>query len=336
MTKPVSIIVPCLNENSTISGLLESVYQQQAKQSQIELIIVDGGSTDGTLETVSAFSKSHPELELRIVPNPDRIIPAALNRGIEAATGDLIIRLDAHSAPAVDYVKKCIDTLERTGAANVGGQWRIEPGSESWQAQSIAAAASHPLGAGDARYRISGEEGPVDTVPFGAFRREWLDRVGPFNENLLTNEDYEFNLRLRRAGGVVWFNPAIEATYYSRSTFLELARQYGRYGYWKAQMLKQHPDSLRWRQALPPLFVLVLFALLLTSWLSPAAAALLALQLGSYGTILLLVGMVQALRRRKPALVFGFPLAVTIMHLAWGGSLLYGLIRSPKREPDGT
>ncbi|MGA9531474.1 MAG: glycosyltransferase family 2 protein [Anaerolineales bacterium] len=327
-----SVVIPSLDEVTTIGDLLAALQQQTVDPSTFEVLIVDGGSTDGTIERVALFSQARPEMDIRVVDNPDRIIPAALNRGIEAAKGDVIIRLDAHSAPSPDYIERCLEALERTGAANAGGVWQIEPGGEGWQARSIAAAAAHPLGAGDARYRISGEAGPIDTVPFGAFRAEWLQKVGPFNESLLTNEDYEYNVRLRQAGGTVYFDPVIRSTYYARASLAALAHQYARYGYWKVRMLRLYPGSLRWRQVLPPLFVLATLVLSIAGLAWPLAWGLLAVQWGGYASILFLFGLSAAFRRRDAALLLGFPLAVTLIHMCWGGAFLWGLISGAGRR----
>ena len=181
MANKISIIVPCFNEAMWITGLLDALFKQDVSLDQMEVIIADGQSTDDTVAKIEAFAGSNPELDIHMVENPERAIPAALNKAVQSSTGDIVIRLDAHSAPHSDYIRRCLAVLETTGSANVGGIWEIEPGGNSWIARSIAIAASHPLGAGDARYRISGDAGPVDTVPFGAFRREWLDRIGPFN-----------------------------------------------------------------------------------------------------------------------------------------------------------
>jgi succinoglycan biosynthesis protein ExoA len=321
----VSIIVPCYNERSTIRLLLEAIQRQTYPLNDLEIIIADGMSTDGTRGAIKEFSSANPKLDVRVVDNPDRIIPAALNHAIRAARGEVIIRLDAHSIPYPDYVAGCLAALESTGAANVGGVWEIKPSGEGWVSRSIAVAAAHPLGAGGARYRTSGQAGEVETVPFGAYRREWFERIGLFNESLLSNEDYEFNVRLHRAGGVIWFEPDIRSVYFARGSLTSLAKQYARYGYWKARMLLNHVGSLRWRQAIPSLFVLSTLLLGILAPLWRPASLLLRVQLGLYGTVTILAGLVEAIRKRDIGLLVGFPLSLWTMHFAWGGAFLWSL-----------
>ncbi len=300
---------------------MDQTYSKEA----FEVIVADGMSTDGTRDTIEAYSERHPELSLFVIENPTRVIPAALNQAIARARGEVIVRLDAHSIPKADYLERCLDALEKTGAANVGGVWEIKPSEKGWIAAGIAIAAAHPLGAGDTRYRLHGKAGRVDTVPFGAFSRHWLDRVGPFDEKLLSNEDYEYNVRLRRAGGVIWFDPSIRSIYLARGDLASLARQYARYGYWKARMLLRYPSSLRWRQALPPLFLLSLFVLLVISIWWPPARLLLGAQVMVYGLVTILAGGLEGLRGRSLGPILSVPLALWTMHLAWGGAFLYSL-----------
>jgi succinoglycan biosynthesis protein ExoA len=332
----VSVIVPCFNERHTICSLLRAIHDQTYPLSDLEVIIADGLSTDGTREVIRVFSDEHPNLSICLIDNPERIIPAALNKAIQAANGEVLVRLDAHSIPAKDYIERCLAVLESTGSANVGGMWQIRPSGDGWLARSIAVAASHPLGAGDARYRTGGEAGEVDTVPFGTFKREWVDRVGYFDKTLLTNEDYEFNVRLRQAGGVIWFDPTIQSAYFARRDLPSLARQYARYGYWKARMLRRYPESLRWRQALPPLFVLSVIVLGLASLFWFPACLLMAVQLALYALLVFLVGAVRSFQERDWGILAGFPLAIWTMHFAWGGGFLWsvlGMIFGVHREP---
>jgi len=227
----------------------------------MEVLIADGLSEDGTRDVIAEFQTKHPDLQVHVLENPNRIIPAALNVGIAAAQGEYILRMDAHAIPRPDYVARCVEVLQARQAENVGGVWEIQPQNESWIARSIAAAGAHPMAVGDAGYRIGSQAGYVDTVPFGAFRRELIERIGLFDERLLTNEDYEFNTRIRQSGGRIWLDPQIRSVYFARGSLSDLAKQYWRYGYWKAQMLKRYPKTLRMRQALPPIFVLSLILL---------------------------------------------------------------------------
>jgi glycosyltransferase involved in cell wall biosynthesis len=332
----VSIIVPCYNEQDTIYSLLEAIYAQTSPRLDLEVVIADGMSTDRTRQEIAGFQVSHPELEIRVVDNPKRIIPAGLNAAIRAARGEYIVRMDAHSEPAADYVARCLAALQANAGDNVGGVWEIEPAGEGWQARSIAIAASHPLGAGDARYRLEGSARSgsarsrraqaVDTVPYGAFRRSLVERVGWFDESLLTNEDYEFNVRIRKAGGRVWLDPTIRSVYRARGTFRELARQYWRYGYWKARMLRRYPETFRWRQ-LAGVFVISFPLLALLAIWFPWAGWLLALEAGLYLLALLLAGAQQAIRHRQPALLAGVSLAIAAMHFAWGSGFIWSMIK---------
>jgi succinoglycan biosynthesis protein ExoA len=320
----VSIIVPCYNEQATIRKLLEAVYRQTYPRERFEVVIADGLSVDQTRAEIAAFQEANPDLQLRVVDNPKRIIPAGLNRAVEAARGEYILRLDAHSMPYPDYVARCVEALNSGLGDNIGGVWEISPGGSGWQAQAIAIAAAHPLGVGDARYRLGGHPQEVDTVPFGAFRRSLIEKIGPFDERLLTNEDYEFNVRLRRAGGRIWMDPAIQSIYFARRTFGELARQYWRYGYWKARMLRRYPGTFRWRQV-AGVFVLSFLILGLLGFWVPWAWWLLGLEAGLYILALVIGTLRIALQKRNPHLLFSVPAAIAIMHFAWGTAFLWSL-----------
>lgn len=323
----VSVVIPCLNEAQHLPGLLDGLAAQAAAEA-VELIVVDGGSTDGTPALVAQWQADHPAVPLRLLHNPAGHIPHALNQGIAAAAGAVIIRLDGHARPAPDYVRQCLRALDETGATVVGGQWRVCPGGPGRAARAIALAVSSPLGAGDARYRLPGAPaGPVDTVPFGCFRRQtWAD-LGRYNEELLTNEDYEFNARVRAGGGTVYFDPRIQCEYFARPSLRALARQYWRYGWWKAQMLKRHRGSLRWRQALPLAWSVGGLLALPLALLGPGAAALV---LGVWATYLALLAA-EAARLAWVAgdWALGPPLvaAFILIHFAWGLGAALGLVR---------
>lgn len=328
----VSVIIPCYNEHSTIHLLLDALYSQTYPHSAMEVVIADGGSTDGTPDAINAWQAEHLDLTIKLVENPDRIIPAALNIAIKASTGEIVIRLDAHSKPHDDYIERVVRALTENRGQNVGGVWEIRPSSNHWIARSIAAAAGHPIGVGDARYRYTDRAGAVDTVPFGAFYRRLLDQVGMFDETLLTNEDYEFNTRIRQVGGTIWLDPKIRSVYYARRSLKDLARQYWRYGYWKWKMLRRYPKTLRWRQALPPLFVAAMIVMTLMALFIPWVRWVLGTVTVIYALLLLLAGLQLAIQYKSILFVLGVPLAITTMHLSWGAGFLWGMIHPQKQN----
>ncbi|MCB2214263.1 glycosyltransferase family 2 protein [bacterium] len=328
----VSIIIPCFNERGTIQPLLDALNGQTYPQADMEVVIADGGSTDGTQAAIGAWQAEHPELSVVLTENLAKSIPAALNVALKASRGAMIVRLDAHSEPRRDYVARAVRALEEGRGQNVGGVWEIRPGNARWIARSIAAAAGHPIGVGDARYRFTDQAGYVDTVPFGAFRRDLLDRIGMFDETLLANEDYEFNARVRQSGGKIWLDPQIRSAYYARGSLQALAKQYWRYGYWKRQMLRRYPETLRWRQALPPVFVLGLAVLALAAPFLRLAHWLLLAVVGLYLLVLLVAGAQLAFKRKDLAMLLGVPLAIATMHFSWGAGFIWSLVQPPKSK----
>ena len=318
----VSIIVPCYNEETTIRHLLDAVLAQTYPLEKMELIISDGMSTDHTSHVIASFQKEHPRLAIRVVENSKRTIPSGLNQAIRESRGEIIVRLDAHSMPIAEYVERCVAAHQLHKGDNIGGVWEIRAGDETWIAESISFAAAHPLGVGDAMYRLNAKAGVVDTVPFGSFHRALIEKIGEFDETLLANEDYEFNTRVRESGGIVWLDPSIRSVYFSRSTLGKLASQYWRYGFWKYKMLKRYPHTLRWRQALPPAFVLALIILIVLSLFTEIARYLLVAQLLIYFLILGLAALKLAVEQRKSFLVVGLPLGILTMHVSWGAGFL--------------
>ena len=328
----VSIIVPCFNEQSTIHLMLDAIYQQDYPRDCLEVVIADGFSTDKTREKIQQYQADHPDLQVRVIDNPKRIIPAGLNVAIKEAKGDILVRLDGHSVPSHTYITKCVGNLITHKGDNVGGVWKIYPRSSNWQSESIAVAASHPLGVGDAHYRIGGKAQKVDTVPFGSFFQILIDQIGYFNESLLTNEDYEFNAKIRKNGGTVWFDPEIHSMYFSSASFINLGRQYYRYGFWKARMLHLHPETLRWRQALPPVFILTLLILGVVGFIWTLLWWLLVLELICYFSVLVVSSLKVTIRKKELYYLLGVPLAIMIMHFSWGSAFLWSLITLIKKN----
>ena len=332
MNPLVSVIIPCRNEEKTIHLVLEALFEQSFPLQNMEIVIADGLSTDGTRRAIHAFSEAHPALFMRLVDNPKQIIPTGLNTAIKASKGELIVRMDAHSLPKQDYVQRCYNAHQEGKAENVGGVWKISPQNNGWVARSIAAAAANPFAVGDAHYRFTEKAAYVDTVPYGSYKRELFEKIGYFDESLLANEDYEFNTRIRQSGGRIWLDPAIQCTYFARATFAALAKQYWGYGFWKAQMLKRYPETLRWRQALPPAFVLGLVVLALVGFIWPIAWPVFAVIVGLYLAVQLVPAIQISLKAGDIHLSIGVVIATLIMHFSWGTALIVGLFSHPDRK----
>lgn len=332
MTEKVSVIIPCFNEEDTIRLLLISLSQQTFPQQNMEILIADGMSQDKTRDEIKRFQTENQAMNIRVIDNSKQSIPAALNAAIRAAKGEVFLRMDAHAIPQPDYIERCVKALEDNLAENVGGVWDIRPRTDTPIARAIALAAAHPLGVGDAHYRFADKAVYVDTVPFGSFKRTLIDKIGLFDETLLTNEDYEFNTRIIQNGGRIWLDPSIRSTYYARKNLDELRKQYWRYGFWKAQMIKRYPKTLRLRQALPPLFVFSLFVLSIAAILSPVAFILVLGEVALYALILLAVGIQIAIKEKDAHMLYGVPLAIATMHFNWGAGFIRGIFcHAPKR-----
>jgi glycosyltransferase involved in cell wall biosynthesis len=326
-TQPVvSIIVPCYNEERTIALLLEAINIQNYPITDIEVVIADALSEDDTRGVINRFANKNPDLKIRVVDNSKKTIPAAVNTAANEASGEFLIRIDAHSIPDRDYVRIIVNHLQSGIAENVGGIWEIQPGDKSCIARAIAVAASHPFGAGDAQYRISKKAAYVDTVPFGAFTKQKFLELGGFDESLLSNEDYEFNTRLRMGGGKIWLDPAIKCQYFARPNLKQLAKQYWRYGFWKAKMLRRFPQSIRWRQIVPPLFSALVLILFATSFFIKIALIILFLLLSTYLFILLSAGFLEVIKRKSVCYIT-MPCAFATIHFSWGCGFLFSFIR---------
>lgn len=330
----VSVVMPCYNEERFIQTALQNLYSQYDKENY-EIVIVDGRSTDRTREVIEEFAVTHPDLSLRLVDNPDRHIPKALNLGIDAARGELIIRMDSHAAPSVGYVRRCVELLLRNDAAVVGMYCCVQPSQAGVMARAIAAVVSHPFGIGDASYRLdqASPQQLVDTVAFGAFRKALWQRLGGFNEALHTNEDYDFNYRVRAAGGTVLLDRAEHTTYFARGTLGGLITQYFRYGKWKARMIRLHPSSIKARHLVAPVFVLSLLLLpILGIWWWPAWA-LLAIELFAYFALAVYFATkISQKQENRLQMMLLLPIVFFTLHITWGVSFLLSVIQPSFKE----
>ena len=308
----VSVVIPARDAAATIGATLDAVLAQEYP-GELEVVVADGSAAS---DMADAIRRGWPSV--RVIPNPERVTPAGLNHAIRESGGEIVVRCDAHATLAPGYVRRAVETLRRTGAANVGG--RQHPAGVTPFERAVAHALTTPLGSGNAAYRVGGAEGPVDTVYLGAWRRETLEAAGGFDATLLRNQDYELNWRLRQRGGTVWFDPALSVSYRPRGGIRALARQYFQYGRWKAAVLLQHPASLRPRQLAPPLLLLALIASTAAGLaLFPPAALAFPL---AYLLALTGASIAVALRRRDGAALL-MPLALATMHLCWGAGFLW-------------
>ena len=323
-TPDVSIVLPIRNEESFIEDCLERLLLQDYPPSHVEILVVDGQSTDATRDVVQSVIAAHPERTITLLENPRRIVPTALNIGIRAARGHVVLRMDGHTVPEPDYVTACVRALKATGAANVGG--RLQPRGTTTFGRAVAVAQSHPAGAGDAKFHFASEPEYVDTVYMGAFRKDVFRHAGMFDESMVRNQDYEMNVRIRAAGGSIYLDPEIRSTYTPRGSLEALARQYFEYGWWRVVTWRRHPASLRWRQAVPAVFVLMLALLAILAPFAATARFLLAAQVVAYGLFLGLATFHARPRMQAADAPLGlFPLAVATIHLAWGAGFAVNL-----------
>jgi succinoglycan biosynthesis protein ExoA len=328
----MSVIVPCRNEKDYIAACVRSILAQEPPPGGFEIIIVDGMSDDGTRDILKRLVATEPLL--RTVDNPRRITPCGMNVGIREARGRYIAIMGAHNRYAPEYLCRSMEVLEETGADNVGGAMICE--AESWLQRAIAAAHHSPFAAGNARWHNPDYEGPADTVFGGLYRREVFERIGLFDEELVRNQDDEFNLRLQRAGGKIWQSPRIKSWYKPRASLRALFKQYKQYGYWKVRVIQKHKLPASVRHLIPGCFVLSLLLSSLASLLWPPAAWCLLGLGGAYSTCNLAASLLTAARQGWVL----FPLLPPVFacyHFGYGYGFLRGmgdfvlLRRGPKR-----
>ncbi len=328
----VSVVIPCLNEERFIGDALNNLADQFDSQ-RYEIIVVDGLSDDRTRQVIAEFQQRRPDLSIRLIDNPARAIPTALNLGIEAARGEIIARLDAHAVASPGYVRRSVEVLRQPGVGVVGMPCNVCPADNTLTAKGIALAVSHPFGIGDAKYRLgrgSAAQEPVDTVAFACFRKELWRELGGFDEKLSANEDYEFNYRVRSSGRTVLLDKAERCDYFARATLGGLVRQYWRYGRWKARMILDNPASIKLRQVIAPIFVASLPLLIVAGFFLRPAWWLLAIELVSYFAMAMFFsGRVMMKSHLGGGLLMLLPIIFAVIHLTWGTGFLLGLVKAP-------
>jgi glycosyltransferase involved in cell wall biosynthesis len=319
----VSVIIPARNEEDYIEQCLDSVLDNDYPREKLDIAVVDGMSEDKTREIVAEYSAKHKFI--KCMENPERIAPTALNIGIKNAVGDVIIRMDAHNLYESDYISKCVKYLGETDADNVGGIWITIPGKNTAMARAIAFVLSSPFGVGNAYFRI-GSTRPryVDTVPFGCYKREVFENVGFFNEELVRNQDIEFNARLRKHGGKILLVPEIKSYYHARPTLWKLCSQNWRNGVWNIYLTRIVPRALSTRHLIPLLFVLGLLGCLAISLFFRLGVIPLMLICGSY----LLTSLVFSVRiglRQGVRYIPILPVVFFSLHFSYGSGMLWGI-----------
>lgn len=318
----VSVIAPCRNETAFIENAIKSILSGDYPSDKIEVIIVDGMSSDGTRDKVIKISKE--DSRVRLVDNPYKIVPTAMNIGIKIAKGEYIVRIDCHCHFASDYISKCIEIAQRTGAANVGGYMETLPGSNTKTAKAIAAATSSKFGVGNSAFRVGGAECEVDTVPFGAYRKNILEQVGCYDEKLVRNQDIELNSRIRKTGGKIIISPEIKLKYYNRDTYKGIWQQSFNNGLWNPYTVWLIGGGLKLRHFVPMFFVLSIIVLGFLSIVYWPFAVLLGLDILMYSSTALFFAI--DVGKSKKVSTIRVLISYFVLHIAYGLGSLWGVL----------
>jgi succinoglycan biosynthesis protein ExoA len=329
----VSVVVPCRNEIRFIRGFLESIADQDIAELNVEVLIADGMSNDGTRQVLGEYEQNCPAL--RIIDNPGKIASTGLNAAIREARGEVIIRMDVHSEYAPDYIRNCFQILNETGADNVGGPALTR--ANGYMAQAIAVAFQSKFANGGGKFHDPRYEGYVDTVPYGCWRKSSFDWIGLFEESFVRDQDDELNLRIISTGGKIWQSPRIVSWYRPRASLAAVFRQYFQYGFWKVAVIRKHRKPASWRHLVPGASLACTSALLLgatggvlvgASRLSFVLLVIWTLLAGLYCAASLGAALIAAGRhgwRYLPIL----PVVFATYHLSYGLGFLLGLSHHP-------
>ena len=324
--KFITIIVPTYNEEKYIQSCINSVLSQDHPHDLLEILFVDGISTDKTREIISDFAGKYKFVKL--LDNPDKIVSHALNIGIKASIGEIIIRIDAHCTYPFNYFTSLSVNLKELNADNVGGVILTKPANSSAIAKTISMAMSHPFGVGNSSFRIGCDKViEVDTVPFGCFRRTLFDRLGFFDTDLIRNQDDEFNARIIKNGGKIYLIPDIEITYYARDQISKVGQMFYQYGLFKPLVNKKlgYPATLR--QFIPLLFV---FGVMLSTLISLFVSSFLfitILLIISYSLLSLWFSIIESIRQRSLINLFLLPVVFLVIHVSYGWGYMIGIFQ---------
>lgn len=318
-TPLVTVVMPIRNEGNYIEKSLGAVLHQDYPSEKMEIIIADGMSTDNTRDIIRTMQAQY---SLTLIDNPSKYVPAGLNRAIRLAKGEVIIRVDGHCELASDYVRRCVTYLDGHPDVDCVGGALVTVG-ETLVARTIAVAMSSPFGVGGVAFRTGSQKGRlVDTLAFGAYRRDVFDKIGLFDEELVRNQDDEFNVRLTQTGGLIWLDPDITSTYYSRAGFKGLWKQYFQYGFYKVRVMQKRGTIPSWRHLVPSAFVGGLFLSMVLALITKQPLWLL-LAAGPYAFANSIASLLTA--RKNMVMLPILPIAFLILHLSYGLGFLGGL-----------
>ena len=328
----VSIICPVYNEEKFRDRCVMSILEQDYPKEYMEVLFVDGRSTDRTREKIEQYAKEHSYI--RLLDNPQQVVPYALNKGVEESVGEVVMRIDGHCTYPTNYVSELVKYLYELNADNVGGVWNTQPAHETAICQAIALASSHPFGVGGSMHKIGASEiMETDTVPFGCYKREVFEKTGLFDTDLVRNQDDEFNGRLINLGGKIFLIPQVIINYTARDTICKMRHMYYQYGLYKPLVNKKLGAPATIRQFFPLLFLigLVLGGVLslFVNWIACAYLSVLAL----YLVIGLVVGIMGAIRTHNPIMVLLMPWVFLNVHLSYGFGYLRGIFKVLGKKP---
>lgn len=322
----ISIICPTYNEEKYISSCLDSIIKQDFEKDKIEVFIVDGMSNDRTREIVNNYKISYSFIKL--LENPYKVVPHALNIGIKASKGDVIIRLDGHCEYPSNYISSLVRYLHKLKADNVGGVWNTLPAKNTVLCKAIAIGVSHPFGIGDSKHKVGAKEIiETDTVPFGCFRKDVFDRFGLFDEDLIRNQDDEFNGRIIKNGGKIYLIPELVIDYFARDKVSKMARMFYQYGLFKPLVNKKLGSPATVRQFFPLLFLVGLMVGFVLSFIAKLFLIIYTSVLAIYFVLSLYFSSIEAKKQKNFKLLFLLPYIFFAIHLSYGWGYMVGIYR---------
>ena len=329
----VSILMPLRNEAAYVERCFKAIFSQTYPHDHMEILVADGESSDGTAEKIIALSHA-ADMPVSVWTNPGKIVPTGLNLLIPRARGDVLIRVDGHCEIAPDYVSQCVAHLQEDRVDGVGGA--MQTIGEDFISSVTALAMSSKFGVGNSSFRTEvGKTRLADTVPFPAYTLSIVRKVGLYDEELVRNQDDEYNYRIRQQGGRILLADSIKSVYYSRGSLPKMGKQYFQYGFWKVRVFQKHPRQMSLRQFVPPLFVLALLLGVIMTFAIPGGWKFLA-GLGGVYLLCSLGAAVLAARGKDWRALPLLPLAFLILHLSYGSGFLVGLIAFAYRWGDKT